>query len=139
MATAPFDVRVVPVRPSHRGREYGDIRLEHRARSLDYHMVKRTVVDGQWRIGTTESQFLEDLRTAIRDRSARIAAFERRGVFLTAVIARTGAVVPVDRIGPSPFPLLLVVYSVDHDIIVTGYQFSSMEEISIPEEAWWLT
>jgi len=33
---------------------------------------------------------------------------------------------------------LLVVYSVDRGILISGYQFSTFDEVSIPEHALWL-
>jgi hypothetical protein len=35
-------------------------------------------------------------------------------------------------------PLLLVVYSADESVIVTGYQFSNWEAVNLPEDALWL-
>ena len=102
-------------------------------------MVKRIMVDGQWRIGTTAPQYVEDLRTAIQDAATRIDVFEQRGGVISVAIAATSVAVPANRLEPSPLESLLVVYSADRDIIVSGYQFSSMEEVSIPEEARWLT
>lgn len=139
MATAPFDPSIVPVRTRYRGLSYGAIVLGRRALSLDFHMVKRTVVDEQWRMGITEGEYLDDLRAAIGSALARVGAYRRRGGIMAVAIVPTRAVVPAHRLGPSPLPSLLVVYAADRDIIVTGYQFSSSEEISIPEDARWLT
>jgi hypothetical protein len=38
----------------------------------------------------------------------------------------------------NPFPNLLVVYSADRGVLITGYQFSSLAHVRLPGEVVWL-
>jgi hypothetical protein len=57
---------------------------------------------------------------------------------MAAVIAETEVVVPAARSGAKSLPHLLVLYSSDRGIIVSGYQFSEMAAVAIPGDAQWL-
>lgn len=103
--------------------------------TVDRHLSQR-VADQQWIASTTISEYRDDLNEAIR-LADRLAVYERRGGVMAATISRTSGVVPRHRVGRVELPLLLVVYSADRDILVTGYQFSGMAEIAIPEDALW--
>lgn len=135
---APFDAREVPVRPSYRGISYGGIRLGFKARSLDYHLVQRVMIDRQWRDGTTAAEFLTDISRAARASDARLAVYGRRGGGIAVAVADTGAVLPVERRGEESLPRLLVVYSADRAMILTAYQFSDLAVTGIPGDALWL-
>jgi hypothetical protein len=139
MATAPFDPGVVSVAPRNRGRRYRGVVLGARAQSLAYHLFQRTAVEQQWADHATEAEYVADLRNAVRAPSARLGVYERRGGNVAAALVPTTDVIPPAGLGSNSLPFLLVVYSADRDMIVTGYQCSSLDEVSIPEEARWLT
>jgi hypothetical protein len=105
---------------------------------LFFHLVKRVVVEEQWRDGTTAEQYLADLRRSIRAPAARLVAYADRGGAIAATITPTVAVVPEARLGAQAQANLLVIYSADRGIIVTGYQFSTLGKTRIPPEAVWL-
>ena len=138
MATAPFDPRLVRVARQHRGLTYQGQTLAARADSLAYHLIQRVVVESQWIYGTTAQQYVADLRQALGSQQARLVLFERRGGIVAATVTPTTVVVPPIRWGTDPKPHLLVVYSADRGILITGYQFSALDEVSIPQEARWL-
>lgn len=138
MATAPFNPQVVRVPTLERGAGYLGHTLGRREPSLVYHLTKRVTIEEQWATGTTAEQYMEDLRRAVRHAAARIMIYERRGEHLAATITPTAHILAPERVGPDPLPDLLVVYSADRSIIVTGYQFSSLDRTGIPQEARWL-
>ncbi|HZR98757.1 MAG TPA: hypothetical protein VFE37_08630 [Chloroflexota bacterium] len=138
MATAPFSSRVVRVPMKERGAAYQGQILTARAPSLVYHLVKRVVIEEQWARGTTAARYLADLAQAVRNPAARLVIYERRGQRVAATITPTGRVIPATRLGIDALPELLVVYSADSSMIVTGYQFSRLDQTGVPGEALWL-
>jgi hypothetical protein len=139
MATAPFDTRIVRVPDNLRGRSYLGQRLDAMAPSLFTHLAKRVMSERQWVEGTTPEQYLADIRSAVRAVHARLAVYERRGGSIAIALTPTNDVVPVDRQGDEPLPSLLVVFSADRGIILTGHQVTGLRTTSIPESARWLT
>ena len=137
-ATAPFNPSVVPVRVEHQGLTYQGRTLATREDSLTYHLIQRVVVEGQWAHGTTAGQFLADLQHAVRDPSARLAIYQRRGGAIAATVTPTDRVLPPGRRGANSERNLLVVYSADRSMIVSGYQFSEVTSTGIPKDARWL-
>ena len=138
LTTVPFDPFVRLVRLRHRGLNYQGIILGARALSLDYHLVQRVIVDQQWAVGTTGAAYVADLRNAVRHPTSELAVYERRGGHVAVVLAPTAAVVVPTARGRRWLPGLLVTYSADRGIIVTGYQVSSRAAASIPSGARWL-
>jgi hypothetical protein len=138
MATAPFNPSAVHVAVKHRGLACLGRVLGAREDALTYHLVQRVVVERQWAAGTTASQYLADLRRAIRGPQARVAVYARRGGVIAAILAETTGVVPVGRRTPDSLPQLLVVYAADGGIILSGYQISGLEATGVPKEARWL-
>ena len=128
----------MPVKTEHRGLAYVGRTLGARAPSLFYHLVQRVLVDGQWGEGTTESHYLADLHLAVGNAAAQLAIYQRRGGHIAIAVAPTDSVVPLERQGWRSFSHLLVVYSTDRGMIVTGYQFSDPAQTGIPAEARWL-
>jgi hypothetical protein len=94
MATASFEPRVTSVPVPERGITYDGYRLGARVPSLAYHLVKRIVLDRQWADGTTEEQYLEDLRRAARAPTARFVIYEHRGGHVAITLTPTSVVVP---------------------------------------------
>ena len=138
MATAPFSREIRRVPKKDRGYSYQGHVLGARTDSLTYHLIKRVVIEEQWIEGTTAPQYIADLRRAVRSRAIRLAVYVSGEDHRVAVIARTDRAVPPVRRGPRPEELLLVVYSANRGIIVTGYQVSSVAATSIPPGATWL-
>ncbi len=138
MAAAPFDLRVMTVRPGLRGVAYLGRILQPRDDAVVVHLVTRVVKERQWVEGTTAAQYVADLRRAVQQPDSRVLEYPRRGGPIAATISRTDRVLPVERQGVKPEQFLAVIYSVDRGVIITGYQFSSLETISIPREASWL-
>lgn len=138
LATAPFEPRPKRVGVAERGWQYQGRSLAAREESLFYHLVKRVVADGQWGDGTTAEQYLVDLHQAARSDEAHLVVYAARGGHIAAAITPTIAVLPIARRGSDTLPNLLVIYSADRGIIVSGYQFSTLDETRIPQEARWL-
>jgi hypothetical protein len=136
MANAPFDPRILPVGRKFRGLEYAGQILGDRARALVIHLAMRVVYDEQWQDGTTEQEYVDDLRAAIQEPSARLLVYQRRGGSIAATLTANG--VPAERRGPESLPLLYVVYSADRSTIASGYQASTVGAISIPGDSRWL-
>jgi hypothetical protein len=137
VATAPFNPNVVTVRLEHQGSRYLDVELGTHAASLTYHLFQRVILEGQWASGTTEQLYLDDLRRSVRYPFGRVAVYERRGGMIVSFVAPTEYAVRFDSRGTNWEPQLVVVYSVDRGIIVTGYQFSTLDKVAIPETARW--
>jgi hypothetical protein len=136
LATAPFDPRVLPVRPRHQSLAYQGRTLGSHAPALFLHLTLRVVEDQQWALGTTESEYLTDLRSAPATAGARLLVYHRRGGAVAAVLAAN--LLASSRLGPAPEPWLYVVYSADRGTILSGYQASGVQALSIPEDARWL-
>lgn len=138
MAEAPFDRREVPVPERLRGLAYQGHVLAARHDSLVYHLIKRILDERQWAEGTTIADYLADLRRAVLHSATRLAVYERRGGFMAVTLTQTVAVVPLARRAAGTLPHLLVVYSAERGMIITGYQVSSLDLTGIPEAARWL-
>lgn len=138
IATAPFGPRDVRLCRVERGLIDDGPLLGNRANSLSVHRARRVLVDRQWGEGTSREQYLSDLRQAARSTRARLAVYARRGGNLAATVSPSEAVVPPPRRGPRFLPLLLVVYSADRGIIVTGYRVSDLQAVAFPEDLQWL-
>jgi hypothetical protein len=138
VATSPFNSRFVAVPAAVQAKVYGHRRLGPREPEIVIHVLTRIFLDGQWRVGTSTDEYLADLRAATRASHVRLAVYTRRGGSMAAVIAETEVVVPAARLGAKSLPHLLVLYSADRGIIVSGYQFSEMAAVAIPGDAQWL-
>jgi hypothetical protein len=135
--SAPFDARVVLVPPREQGLTYSGQILGTHVSADVLHLVRRVLVDRQWRTGTTMSEYLGDLHAAAANPAVRLALYRRRGGAIALVVA-PNAIEPA-RLGQAPEALIVVVYSADWGMIVTGYQASSIGTISVPGDALWLT
>lgn len=134
VAAAPF-MGEVRVPPRHRGLTYGGREVGAWEDSLFYHLAKR-VDEGQWAEGTTEEEYLDDLRSAASDRSSQLALYTLRGGNIAAVVSDNP--VPEERRGPDALDHLFVAYSADRATIITGYQVSSIETLNLSEDPLWL-
>ena len=99
---------------------------------------ERRIADQQWRRGITADQYLGNLRSAV-EVADHLLLYERHGGAMAAAVARTEAVVEESNRGSRTLPWLIVVYSVDRDRIITGYQFSGLDALAIPEAAFWFS
>jgi hypothetical protein len=137
IATAPFDQEpAAPVRRKHRGMTYQGHTLGARASALTYHLVKRVVDEGQWAFGTTAAEYLGDLHEAARIQDGRLVLYSRRGGDMAVVLSQNR--IAPNRLGPAALPWLVVVFSADRGTIISGYQASSVSQVSIPEDGLWL-
>jgi hypothetical protein len=102
------------------------------------HLAKR-IRDKQWIEETTEQDYLDDLRQAVRDDDAHLVVYRRRGGNLAAVLTETTRIIEGHRLGANWDPLFFVVYSADPGIILSGYQANSLNPIALPEDVRWLT
>lgn len=134
IATAPF-MGEIRVPPRHRGLRYGGREVRAKENSLFYHLAKR-VDEGQWAERTLEGSYLEDLRSAATDPSARLVLYTLRGGNVAAIISDNP--VPEERRGPDALDYLFVAYSADRATIITGYQVSSIETLNLSEDPLWL-
>ena len=87
IASAPFDQRIIMVPARYRGLTYQGRLLGDREDSLFLHLVQRVVGDRQWANDTTEYEYLEDLRTAVQEPSARLLVYQRRGGPVAAALS----------------------------------------------------
>ena len=101
------------------------------------HLAKR-LDDKQWTAETSVEDYVSDLRRAIQDESARLSVYKRRGGNLAGILTETERIVPEQRRGDQWDPLLVVVYSADRGIILSGYQAHSLETIALPKDVRWL-
>lgn len=138
MATAPFDSRVFPLPRRYHGLSYLGHTITAREPALFGHLVQRVIGDGQWRWDSTEAEYLADLRSAVRHESARIGVYQRRGGAIAAIVVPTAEVLSADRRGPRALPWLFVAYSADRGTIISGYQATALDRLSIPEHVRWL-
>jgi hypothetical protein len=138
MAAAPFDPKLEPVPPPLVGASYLEYDLADHGPAPIVHLVQRVIGDDQWRSGTTLSQYLDDLRMAVRSPHARLTVYRRRSGAIAATLTPTASVVSPENLGGDPLPGLFVVYSADRGIILSGYQVSGLETVSIPGDALWL-
>ena len=138
MATAPFDARIASVPAQLRGRSYLGRTLGVRESALRIHLAQRVLADRQWAAGTTESEYLADLRQAVQDPTVQLLVYARRGGSVAATLTDTTRVVAAARRGPDALPWLYVAYSADRGMIASGYQATGLQTLSIPGDARWL-
>ena len=141
IATAPFNPHQATVDEIDRGRPFLGRTLRAVEESLFYHLYKRVVVQQQWSPSTTAEEYVADLRQAIRQPVSRLVIYARDQdgwrEHIAGVMAENP--VPMRRRGARALPWIYVVYSADRGIILSGYQVRSLQSVSIPEDAQWLT
>ncbi len=138
MATAPFNNQMQRAPRRLRGHLRGRL-LEGRADALSLHLIKRVYEDEQWTRETTADEFLQDVRSAIRAKHARLVVFRNWGGSFAATIVETESIVPSYRRGSRTERLLFSLYSADSAIIVTAYMISSLAALRLSGDARWLT
>lgn len=131
MAAAPF-MGAVHVPPRDRGLNYQGRTVGAREESLFYHLAKR-VGERQWTEDTTEEQYLQDLRDAIRSPEASLVLYKLRGGNLAATLSPNQK-----RRGSNSLAYVFVVHSADRGRLATGYQASGFGMINVSENPLWL-
>ena len=133
-ARMPFTTKTVKVPLVDRGKIINGVQLERYTRSDAYHLFKH-IDDGQWRVGTSFDEYLGDLRQGILH-AERISSYIHQNERVVGFFARnrTG----ISHLGPAPEEYLYVVYSINRHAIITGYQTSGLEKLTIREDAVWL-
>lgn len=113
--------------------------LGARADSLSVHLLKRVLAEGQWAVGTTRADYLNDIRAAVQSPSARILVTEADwGGSYAAAITPTSDAVPATRRGPNRQRLLFVLYSADDAILKSAYMFSDLTTLRLSGKTVWL-
>jgi hypothetical protein len=136
MASAPFNQRLVSVPVKYRGLTYQGQTLSDREDIWRLHLFQRVVDERQWAEGTDQYEYLSDLRRAVRHFAARLCIYQRRGGNLASILAPNA--IPITRRGIGSLPFIFIIYSADRGRIVSGYQASGVDTISIPEDVRWL-
>ncbi len=120
MTGVPFNPGILRVPVRERDIVYGGRALGAREPSLVYHLAKRVVIERQWALGTDAEEYLSDLRRAVLHSAARVLGYVRGGEHIAATCTPTDRVIAPHRRGPRALPNLLVIYSADRCIIVSG-------------------
>ena len=101
------------------------------------HLAKRVLVERQWGRETTPDQYLSDLRSVLDDPDLGKAVYQNKdGRILLGLLGQNR--VPRERLGDSSEPFIWVLYSADYGTIVSGYQVSGMNRVTLPKDVHWL-
>ncbi|ALJ91027.1 phage head morphogenesis protein [Thermus aquaticus] len=99
-------------------------------------LTKHAVIDEQFRPNLTPEEYLEALRSAaVHPEAAFVVHAPPRGPALLVIAPSEAA---GDALGPNALPWLVVVYDLRHGTLVTGYQASSLEEVTLWDNHLWL-
>lgn len=128
----------VRIPPSSRGLTASGHTLGERANSLVHHLVRHIVLDEQWSAGTTPEQYLEDLRAAIEDGSARFGVGKPQGNSAPLLYVFADNPVPQRRRGRRAESLMFVLYGVTDGVIITGHMVSGTDAVRKAEGFRWL-
>lgn len=138
MIHAPFNDKKVRVPARFQELVYQEHMLGEKSPSWLYHLTVHTKGDRQWTNDTMFNQYLEDLRQAIIHPDARLALYIRHTEHWATAFVATDAIIPESRRGADTLPQMLVAYSADRGMIVTGYQFSDYSKLNLPEVIRWV-
>lgn len=139
IADAPFnrDLQKVPV--PLRGLDYRGGALGTQMTSLVLHFIQHVEIEKQWATGTTIDGYIESLHRVAREPEAQIALYRQWGTRdIAVIIMPTKKVLNSRQMGSGTLPNLLVVYRADRGMLVSGYQFSTTDDVRIPKDAVWL-
>jgi hypothetical protein len=137
ITTAPFNPREIAVDPGLVGQVYLGAVIPSRAQASLAHLWKRVLIDEQWDEGTTEDQYLSDIRTSMRYGRPQLMIAVIRESPSAGIL--TANMTPTARLGANAGPLVFVGYSVNGGMISTGYQTVSRTRVRLPERARWLS
>jgi hypothetical protein len=138
MASAPFNRHPMHVRRRDRDLIAGHALDISEADPLAFHLAKRVRQEHQWSAGTTPEAYVRDLRASCQHPRASVLVHTRAADLVAATIAPTADVVPMERRGSDWLPQLIVVYSARRGNVRTGYMFSTLEKLNLPETVRWL-
>ena len=129
VARASFPERLLPLRASFRAQleAAGHPITARRLPSVEWHLLKRVVVEQQWPVGTTAGQYVADLRQAVQSPEAQIWTYRYATESTLAVMA------PSHVTGPQNLPWLFVIYRPRFGAIVSGFQASGPEAVFTDE------
>ncbi len=136
LGEALFNPQLMRVPVWQRGTKYLGRTIQARDDSAFVHLARRVLIDRQWANGTTVDEYVSDLRYAASDPDARIVIYDRGQGPIAGAFSPNR--VPVNRVGTMSLPWLYVVYSADRSSIVTGYQVSGLDVISVSGNPLWL-
>jgi hypothetical protein len=137
IAQSGFASRPVNTHKAIVGQVFQGRTLSAREPSLTAHLAKRVLVDEQWAANTTPDEYMADLQQAIAHRDAKMCLFVGRDKRRVAAILSPNDL-PEKHLGARTEPLVFVLYSADHGIIVSGYQISGIETIDLPKDVKWI-
>jgi hypothetical protein len=95
-----------------------------KVRSIEWHLLSRIHIDGQWPVGTTEDQFIDDLHQAVLHPQVQVWTYR----YYTQPYAGFLAPSHVQQV-PQPERYIFVAYSPIHGTITTGYQASDLSTV----------
>jgi len=105
--------------------------IGERDQSIYIHLAKR-IQQRQWPITTSPESYLNDLQTFAKRDDVKMLLYERRGGNMVAFIGSS----PYTEKGSEKN--MIVVYSADHGMIVSGYQFSDFTNLNLGTNQRWL-
>lgn len=133
-ARMPFTTKTVKVPLVDRGKIINGVQLERYTRSDIYHLFKH-IKDNQWQAGATFEMYMGDLRQAIRN-AERISTYRHQNEQVVGFLSSN--TIDASHLGLKPENFVYVVYSINQHAILTGYQTSGLNTLTIPEGAVWL-
>ncbi|MDI3341069.1 MAG: hypothetical protein QJR03_11130 [Sphaerobacter sp.] len=98
IAGAGFNPTRLRVTRRYRGLSYQGRTVGNREEALFLHLVQRVVYDEEWAPGTTMAEYLEDLRSTVRDPDANVVLYERDEHAYAGIFGLNR--VPPRRLGP---------------------------------------
>jgi len=103
--------------------------IGERERSIYIHLAKR-IQQGQWDRSTSPEGYLNDLQAFTKRDDVQVLLYERRGGNMAAFI------------GPAPQggdeSNMIVIYSADRGMIVSGYRFGNFSDLNLGTNQRWL-
>lgn len=138
VASAPFNPQFADMLPVADA-DYLGRPIAARGPSLFQHLVKRVLINQQWVYGTTADQLLDDFRRTATAPSSRFGVSKRGPASTLIVQAATDQVVSTAHRGPQAGPHILVFYSANRGMIVSGYQVDDVTLVAVTRHVRWLT
>ncbi|MCL5957850.1 MAG: hypothetical protein M1358_00785 [Chloroflexi bacterium] len=137
VAKAPFRSTMTSVKKEIQGQVFLGQKLRPKEPSITAHLAKRVLAEGQWSRDTTLDQYLADLRSVLDDPKLRKAVYQSKdGRTLLGLLGQNR--LPRERLGDSSESFIWVLYSADYGTIVSGYQVSGVNRITLPKDVRWL-
>jgi len=126
----------VKVKKTFQGFQFKNGFLGETSTSLQYHLFTRVVVDEQWANWIDEQEYLADLFSVVTSKSSRIGIYTRYdGNFISFINDNT---IDETHLGRKSLSNVIVIFSLQRDAIISGYQFSLMSKIKLGDNIRWL-